>query len=87
MDFTHVVETCLDFAKANGGTIATYPVGYHKLEVHSRAARTEIAVEQLNSGAWSVQHMQNAAGESASEMGCASTKEGLREHLLRFWAL
>jgi hypothetical protein len=85
MDFNQVIDTCLNFAIAQGGTIATYPVGYRKLEVHSRTSRTEIAVEQVNPGVWQVDKKQDAAGDSTSEMAQAMTKESLQEHLLRLW--
>jgi hypothetical protein len=86
MDFNMVIETCIDFAKAHGGTIATYPVGYRKLEVHSRTTRTEIAVEHVSNGVWQIEHAQDASGERASETMQVSTTEDLKAHLLRLWA-
>jgi len=85
MDFVQVIDTCLKFSIANGGTIATYPVGYNKLEVHSRATRTEIAVEQVKPGVWQVAQMQNADGERSANEAQASTKESLQQLLLGFW--
>jgi len=78
MDFKMVIEICIDFAKAHGGTIATYPVGYRKLEVHSRT--TEIAVEHVSNGVWQIEQ------DGERETMQVSTPEDLKAHLLRFWA-
>ena len=85
MNFSQVIETCLDFAVANGGTIATYPVGNKKLQVHSRTTRTEILVDQTQSGQWDVVQLQNQSGDNHSRKETASNKENLVSHLSSLW--
>jgi hypothetical protein len=84
MQFDDVIKTCLAFAIDNGGTIATYPVGHAKLQVHSRTTRTEILVDHTESE-WQVVQLQNEAGDDTSAKETASTKEDLLKCLSNFW--
>ena len=85
MNFYQVVDTCLAFSKANGGTIATYPVGHSKLEIHSRTTRTEILVDQTAPGQWLVTLKQSAAGDNCEINETVSTQDDLLQFILRFW--
>ncbi len=87
MEFDQVIKTCLDFSIANGGTIATYPVGNYTLEVHSRTTRMEILVDMIKPGIWLVKQKQNDVGERSSEQVEVLTEEHLLEHLSRFWKM
>ena len=90
MNFKQVIQTCLDFATANDGTIQSYPAGYKKnqLDIGPRTARTEIHIEEVEPCVWKAEQTQNAVfGEkkrdTTSEI--VSTEEHLLEYLKRFW--
>ena len=90
MDFKQVIQTCLEFATANDGTIQSYPLAGDKknqLDIGPRTARTEIHIEEVEPGVWQAEQTQNAVGEkkrdTTSEI--VSTEEHLLEYLKRFW--
>ena len=90
MEFEQVIQTCLDFSIANGGTIQSFGAqDGDKLEVQSRTTRTEILVERCKteaaSGVWQVQQTLNAAGEHNTAKEKVSTAEHLLKYLSRFW--
>ncbi len=88
MDSKQVIQTCLNFATANDGTIQSYPAGYktNQFDIGPRTARTQIHIEQVEPGVWKAEQTQNAVGEKkhqTSEM--VSTEEHLLKYLSRFW--
>ena len=89
MDFMQVIQTSLNFATANDGTIQSYPAGDKKnqLDIGPRTARTEIHIEEVEPCVWKAEQTQNAVGEkkrdTTSEI--VSTEEHLLEYLKRFW--
>ena len=88
MDFVQVIQTCLDFSVARGGTIASFPPGEEMLQIDSRTTRTEILVERdmETPNGWYVEHKQNHAGErmnSGRERVC--TEDALIFSIARFW--
>jgi hypothetical protein len=90
MDFKKVIQTCLDFSIANGGTIQSFAASDgDKLVVHSRRNRTEILIERdmKTPDAWQAQQLQNAAGEKMPVKEIVSTEEQLLEYLSCFWDL
>ncbi len=87
MEFKQVIQTCLNFAAANDGTIQSYPAGCktNQLDIGPRTARTEIHIEQVQTGDWQVEQTQNAVGEKNNETReIVSTEQHLLEYLSRF---
>ena len=61
MDFKQVIQTSLDFATANDGTIQSYPLAGDKknqLDIGPRTARTEIHIEEVQNGGWQAELTQ-----------------------------
>jgi hypothetical protein len=88
MDFKQVIQTCLNFATANDGTIQSYPAGCktNQLDIGPRTARTEIHIEQVQSGGWQAEQTQNAVGEKKNQTSeTVYTEEHLLEYLSRYW--
>ena len=88
MDFKQVIQTCLNFATANDGTIQSYPAGDKKnqLDIGPRTARTEIHIEEVEPGVWKAEQTQNAVGEKKNQTReIVSTEEHLLKYLSRFW--
>ncbi len=87
MEFKSVFQTCLDFAKSNGGTIQSYPERVHKFVIQSRTTQTEILIEwdQKRPGFWEAEQIQTATGEKNPTRETISTDKDLLEYLLRFW--
>ncbi len=65
IEFKQIFQISLDFAIANGGTIAIISEGQAKFGIHSFTTRTDILVErdQTQPGVWHAEQKQNAAGE------------------------
>jgi hypothetical protein len=88
MEFKQVIQTCLNFAAANDGTIQSYPAGCktNQLDIGPRTARTVIHIEQVQTGDWQVEQTQNAVGEKNNQTReIVSTEQDLLEYLSRFW--
>ena len=87
MDFKQVIQTCLNFSIANGGTLQSYSASMpDMLAVHSRTTRTEILVRRAAGGGWQVELLKNAVGEKNQAKEIVSTQEHLLENLLRLWS-
>lgn len=89
MEFEQVIQTCLDFSIANGGTIQSYPANQpDRLALHSRTSRTEILVARDLGNLWQAEQLQDAMGEknkmSVKEMGI-DTEENLLKFIQRVW--
>jgi hypothetical protein len=87
MEFKSVFKTCLDFAIAYDGTIATYPEGVNKFIIQSRTTRTEILIEwdPKRPGFWEAEQIQTATGEKNPTRETIYTDNHLLEYLSRFW--
>ena len=88
MDFKQVIQTSLNFATANDGTIQSYPAGDKKnqLDIGPRTARTEIHIEEVQNGGWKAEQTQKGEGVKKHETSeIVSTEEHLLEYLKRFW--
>lgn len=88
MEFKPVIQTCLDFSIANGGTIQSYPVSQpDRLGIESRTTRTAIFVGRAPgiAGHWLVKQLQDAAGNKTLASATVSTSEGLQAQLQSFW--
>lgn len=86
MESKQVIQTCLDFSLAHGGTIQ--PMLNDSLAVQSRTTRTEILIERdpTRPGVWQAEQRQNAAGECVNpKREILSTEEHLLLCLQRFW--
>ncbi len=83
MNFLQVIQTCLDFAKANDGTIQSYPAGYKidQLDIQPRTRRTSIHIEQVKPGVWQAQQTCNAVGEKHQTIETVTTEKHLLEYL------
>ncbi len=84
MEFKSVFQTCLDFAKENDGTIATFPEGVNKFIIQSRITRTEILIT-WRPGFWEAEQIKTATGEKNQTREAISTDEQLCTYLTRFW--
>lgn len=88
MEFRVVIQTCLDFSIASGGTIQSYPAGQQdRLVVQSRTTRTDILVERCldMAGHWWVELRQDAMGDKTLASARVSTADGLQAQLQSFW--
>ena len=92
MEFKQVIQICLDFAIANGGTIQSYPAGTpDRLRLDSLTSRTKIFIGRdptapKKMGSWEVLHVQDASGVQASARRAGvSTEHDLLEFIREFW--
>ena len=90
MNFNEVIQACLDFSIANGGTIQSCSVNApDRLQVQSRTTRVAIFVDRdpVVHGHWRVQLLQNAEGnqEQPRESVTVSSIQDLLACLAASW--
>jgi hypothetical protein len=90
MDFKQVIQTCLDFATANNGTIQSCSAGSNpRLGITSRTTRTEIYVEQVKPGVWEAEQTQNAIGDNKKKKNrtreTVYNEQHLKSYLIQYW--
>ena len=99
MYFQQVCMTALAFSTARGGTIQTYPMGKHRLDITPPAAKgiwvsdaAQVVIEQdaIDTGAWLVRLERPRPQHSLVGpiyLPAVTTQEGLLRALTRLWTL